>query len=73
MVHKRKWFGWGMLGLLLALVVAGGSFVWWANDVPAPTADALRALEANAEVEVVEDRWLIFHPAAQDPSLGFII
>jgi predicted alpha/beta-hydrolase family hydrolase len=73
MVHKRKWFGWGMLGLLLALVVAGGSFVWWANDVPVPTADALRALEANAEVEVVEDRWLIFHPAAQDPSLGFII
>jgi hypothetical protein len=73
MAHKRKWFGWGVLGLLLVLVVAGGSFVWWANDVPAPMADALTALESNAEVEVLEDRWLIFRPAAQDPSVGLII
>lgn len=73
MVRTRKWFVWSVLGLILALGAAGGSFWWWANDVPAPLADALKALETNAEVAVFEDRWLIFLPTAQDPSIGFII
>jgi hypothetical protein len=72
MAGKRRWFLWGLLGFLLVLIVAGGGFVWWATDVPAPMPDAMAALESDDRVTVSQDDWLVFRPVDSEPAVGFI-
>jgi predicted alpha/beta-hydrolase family hydrolase len=72
MAGKRRWFLWGFLGFLLVLIVAGGGFVWWATDVPAPMPDAMAALESDDRVTVSQDDWVVFRPVDSEPAVGFI-
>ena len=55
----RKRMRWLWL-LLLLPILALGAFVLWAEITPPPMAEALAALESNAEVQVTTDRWLVF-------------
>jgi dienelactone hydrolase len=72
MARTRRWWPCGAVVLLALLVIAGGGFVWWATNVPAPLPDALQALESSGEVEVRQEDWLVFQPTASNPTVGFI-
>lgn len=68
----RKW-KWIFIGLIGALVVAAAGFVIWAGTPLAATAEASAALQPDELVQVTEQNgWMIFQPAAGEPSTGFI-
>jgi dienelactone hydrolase len=68
-ILKRRW--WLFLGLLIAL--AAGGFVAWASLVPAPMAQAVAALESDAQLQVENERWLVFSPVQTTPRTGLIV
>jgi hypothetical protein len=69
---RRRWvLGLGVVAALLVLGVAG--FVVWALWVPAPMAEAMAALDSDAEVAVDAGRWLVFASAATAPDTGLIL
>ena len=45
----------------------------WANFARPPVAEALPALQSNADVHVIDDRWVIFTPATSSPRTGLIL
>ncbi|MGC9467998.1 MAG: alpha/beta hydrolase [Anaerolineae bacterium] len=70
-IHKRL-LRWLLGGLLLTLVLASGAFVVWGSTPLGPTDAALAALTSEGPVTVVQDRWLAFQPAGQDPTTGLV-
>lgn len=68
----RKW--WWVLLLIVGIpLLAVGGFVFWAEMTPSPMPEALAAMRSSAEVEVTVDRWLVFSPANQQATTGFIM
>jgi dienelactone hydrolase len=59
------------VGLLL-IVTATGFVLWGSSPLPAMP-EAQSALVSNAQVTVSTDKWLVFSPAAFQPSNGLII
>jgi pimeloyl-ACP methyl ester carboxylesterase len=58
------------IGLVLLLAV--GAFAAWALNVPAPQAEALAALQSDANVTVEQGEWLVFAPAGEAPVTGLV-
>jgi dienelactone hydrolase len=54
-------------------MLAVGGFVFWAEMTPSPMPEALAAMRSSEEVEVSVDRWLVFSPANQQATTGFIL
>lgn len=69
---RRRWWLWILGGVTVAALLAAIGFVIWANNPAQPMAQALAAMEGDAEVGVVEGKWLIFQPLAGAKSTGFI-
>ena len=65
---KRRWW----LLLLIPLILAAG-IVFWALSGPDAMPEAEAALISDAEVEVVEDLWMVFRPRGVEPTSGLII
>ena len=65
---KRWWY----LLILIPLLLVGG-FIIWAETGPTAMPEAIGALESDSIVEVEDDEWLVFRPAAGEPSTGLII
>ena len=66
----RKWI-WGVAALLFAAgLVAVGN---WLSYARAPLPEALAALQSDARVSVVQDRWISFTPTASEPRTGLIV
>ncbi len=60
-----------LIGLILVLSAAG--FVVWGETPAQPMPEALAALKSDAQVTVTSGQWLVFSPAASEPTTGFII
>lgn len=58
------------LGLLLVLTCAG--FVIWGETPASALPEALTALQSDSAVTVSTGQWLVFTPAAVQPTTGFI-
>lgn len=69
MSRLRKW--WWLL--LLLPILGAAAFVIWAGTGPAPMPQALAALQPDDRVWVETEPWLIFQPAAEDPTSGLIL
>lgn len=63
---------WGLaLAAVLGLLLGG--FTAWAELPPAPTAEAMAALQTDQSVDVGQGRWLTFTPLSQPALLGVIL
>jgi pimeloyl-ACP methyl ester carboxylesterase len=69
---KRRWVAW-LAAFVALLVVAGSAFVIWSLMRNLPMPEAMAALEADAEVTVVTESWLVFAPAGTTPSTGLVL
>lgn len=72
MSRIRRW--WWVL-LLIPLVAVGG-FAAWAQSTPSPMPEAVAALETASRTDgvvVAKRDWLIFRPAAQQPTTALIL
>ena len=67
-LKKRWWLV--LIGILFATVIG---FIAWGLIIPAPMPEALAALQPDSQVSVSTEPWLVFQPAQQVPSTGFII
>jgi hypothetical protein len=70
--RRRRWWLWILLALLVAGVLAVAGFVLWASNPAQPMAQALAALQGDAQVGVIEGKWIIFQPMQAAKSTGFI-
>lgn len=61
-----------LLGLLVIASLAGIGFVVWAELPLGPQAQALSALESDAQVTVTSADWITFQPAASHPTTGLV-
>lgn len=55
------------------LVIFIGGFVWLATPVGASMPQAVDAMQSTEQVIVTQDTYLVFNPANESPSIGFII
>ena len=62
---------WWVLPALL--ILAGVAFLLWASAAATPMPEALAALESDGQVNVETDPWLVFRPAADEPTNGLIL
>ena len=68
-LRRGRW-----LWLVLALVFAvAGAFVIWGLTPSQPMPQALEALRSDANVQVIQGRWLVFTPLQATPKMGFIL
>lgn len=70
--RKRRWWLWGLVGLLAAALLVVGGFVLWASNPAPPMAQALAALQGDDQVGVVEGKWIVFQPLVATKTTGFI-
>ena len=64
---------WILIAFVILLVGVVGGFVLYARlSTAAPQPEALAAMRSTDEVEVVTDKWLVFHPRESTPNVGFI-
>jgi len=68
----RKWTRIFLAGIGLILVVFGAGFVVWGETPAQPMPEALAAIKSDAQVTVTSGHWLVFTPAASEPTTGFI-
>jgi hypothetical protein len=61
---------WWIIPLILVLVLAG--FVIWAETPAKPMAEALAAMQSDAQVRVETDGWIAFQPQSTTPTQGLI-
>lgn len=62
-----------LLGLLVVAAILTLGFVLWASAAAKPTDAALRALESDKQVSVVQrDGFITFSPTGVSPTTGFI-
>lgn len=61
-----------IITLLLALLIGGIGFLWWAAQSAVALPAALTALQSDAVVEIELTPWLTFSPTNQNPTVGFI-
>lgn len=45
---------------------------WKRNRVSPASPDALWALESDLQVEITDDKWIVFHPLEEEPDTGLI-
>ena len=64
-----KWVKIGLAILVIALIVRG---VMWATYARPPLADAVAALQSDADVVVLEEPWLTFSTVSEETNTGFI-
>ena len=62
-----------LASLALAMVLLTAGFVVWGETPAKPMPEALAALQSDAQVTVATGQWLVFSPAASQPTTGFII
>ena len=63
----------GIAVVIAALVVLGvGGFYVWTSNSYQPMPQALEALYSDSQVNVQTNKWLVFHPQAQEPTTGLI-
>jgi hypothetical protein len=60
------------LALVFILTISLSGFVIWASNPLGPMPEALEALQSDARVKVVVDRWLVFEPVGTQPTSGLI-
>lgn len=61
-----------LLVIVGALVVVSGAFVIWGETPARPMPEALAALQSDTQVTVTTGKWLVFTPAASQPTTAFI-
>jgi hypothetical protein len=71
MIHMKK-FRWYIIILSFIILVFGG-FTLWASLPYRPMPEALQALEADSNVLVQEEPWLIFQPKRGSSAIGLIL
>jgi dienelactone hydrolase len=71
----KKIWRYAAAALVLALLIAGTIFVFWASDAAPASEIALQAIESDSQVYVSpENGWVIFFPADDPrPETGFIL
>ncbi len=62
-----------LLGLLVVLLLGAAAFVIWGSTPLRPMPQALQALQSDAQVQVTQDRWVIFQPVGAQPQTGLIL
>lgn len=70
--RRGRWLRWLLAAILSLLILAVAGFFIWAMTPLGPTDAALAALESDDQVVVEKGEWLVFRPAALQPSTGFI-
>lgn len=70
-MHKGLRIALAILGMLIIVAVAG--FVAWGETPAQPMSEALTAIQSDMQVTVTPGQWLVFTPAASQPTTGFII
>jgi len=61
-----------ILALLLLLVLGALGFFSYVSSQRAAESEAVASLESDSQVEVRQQSWLIFTPANESPTTGFI-
>jgi pimeloyl-ACP methyl ester carboxylesterase len=61
-----------LLVIVGVLVVVSGAFVVWGETPARPMPEALAALQSDTQVTVTTGKWLVFTPAASQPTTAFI-
>lgn len=69
----RKWTRIFLALIGLILVLFGVGFVVWGETPAQPMPEALAAIMSDAQVTVTSGHWLVFKPAASQPTTGLII
>jgi pimeloyl-ACP methyl ester carboxylesterase len=75
-LKRSRWrrFGrWIGLTLVVLLLLASTGFVAWATIIPAPMAEAQKALMTDAQIEVTQEGWLAFMPRDTTPTVGYLL
>ena len=60
-----------IIAIVLLLTVVG--FVVWASNPLGPMPEALEAMQTDSQVQVTEDRWIVFQPTGAQPDTGLVI
>lgn len=63
----------GILAIVILLLGITGGFTLWANTPPAPMAEAITALQSDAQVNVSGDAWLVFEPVGGGTDTALIL
>ena len=70
---KRILF-WVLVSLaVLAILLAGGAWLYARQSTASPTPQALAALQSDARVDVSENGWITFSPSDGSPATGLIL
>jgi hypothetical protein len=70
---RRRFLRTVLVIIGLMVIVSAIGFVIWGETPAKPMPEALAALESDAQVTVTPGKWLVFTPAATEPSTGLII
>jgi pimeloyl-ACP methyl ester carboxylesterase len=62
-----------LLVIIGLLVVITGAFIAWGETPAKPMPQALAALKSDSQVNISTGNWLVFSPAASNPTTGFIV
>ncbi len=65
----RKKLGWIVL---ITLLLAVGSVIFWLANPSAPMPEAVELLKSSALVQVEQGEWLVFRPIQAQPETGLI-
>jgi acetyl esterase/lipase len=68
-IRTRLW----ILAIVIFLLGIPGGFAIWAYTPPAPMAEAITALESDAQVSVSGDAWLVFEPVGGGNDTALIL
>jgi len=68
---KQIW-KWVKIGLTIVVIALIARAVMWVAYARPPLADAVAALQSDADVAVLEEPWLAFSPVKEDINTGFI-
>lgn len=71
-LRKKSGRAW-ILALVIILLSIPGGFAIWAYTPPEPMAEAITALQSDAQVSVSNDSWLVFEPVGGGNDTALIL
>jgi len=68
----KKWAKRILLVIVVILIVATGTFLWWANNPLEAMPKAKQALVSNQTVQIINEEWMVFRPVVNPAETGVV-